>query len=84
MTSDADILDYIREHMTLLWHAAATCKMGKVDDPLAVVDIKNRVIGVRNLRAVDASAFLFLPPGHPQTTIYGLAEKVADEILRGL
>jgi choline dehydrogenase len=29
---------------------------------------------------VDASAFPFLPPGHPQATVYMLAEKIAEDI----
>jgi choline dehydrogenase-like flavoprotein len=49
-----------------VWHASCTCKMGKVDDPDAVVDSKARVIGVTGLRVVDASSFALLPPGHPQ------------------
>ena len=57
--------------------------MGRADDPNAVVDSKARVIGVQNLRVVDASAFAILPPGHPQSTIYMMAEKVADDILNG-
>lgn len=35
----------------------------------AVVDSKARVYGVSKLRVVDASAFPFLPPGHPQSTV---------------
>ena len=58
--------------------------MGRVDDPMAVVDSKARVIGVNNLRVVDASAFPLLPPGHPQATVYMLAEKIADDIIRQL
>ena len=57
--------------------------MGRVDDPNAVVDSKARVIGVSNLRVVDASAFPLLVPGHPQSTIYMLAEKIAAEIING-
>ena len=57
--------------------------MGRADVPNAVVDSKARVIGVQNLRVVDASAFAILPPGHPQSTIYMMAEKVADDILNG-
>lgn len=56
--------------------------MGKVDDPMAVVDSKARVIGVQGLRVVDVSAFPFLTPGQPQATVYMLAEKIAAEILQ--
>jgi choline dehydrogenase-like flavoprotein len=57
-------------------------KMGKSSDPMAVVDSKARVFGVQGLRVVDASAFPLLVPGHPQSTIYALAEKIADDIMR--
>ena len=63
------------------WHAAATCKMGRTNDTMAVVDSKARVIGVQNLRVVDASAFALLPPGHPISTVYGLAEKISADIV---
>ena len=69
--------------MAMVWHAAATCKMGKQEDLMAVVDGEARVYGVKGLRVVDASSFPFLPPGHPQATIYALAEKIADGIIRG-
>lgn len=82
--SDAEILNFIRESLAPLWHAAATCKMGRPSDALAVVDPKMKVYGVRNLRVVDASSFPFLPPGHPQSTIYAVAEKIASEILQDL
>ncbi|KAG9244532.1 hypothetical protein BJ878DRAFT_480070 [Calycina marina] len=36
---------------------------------LAVIDSKAKVIGVNHLRAVDASTFPLLPPGHPQSAI---------------
>jgi choline dehydrogenase len=57
-------------------------KMGKSSDPMAVIDSKARVLGVQGLRVVDASAFPLLVPGHPQSTIYALAEKIADDIMR--
>ena len=56
--------------------------MGCKDDPMAVVDSQARVFGVNGLRIVDAAAFPFLPPGHPQSTVYALAEKISDAILQ--
>ncbi|KAK8061598.1 choline dehydrogenase [Apiospora phragmitis] len=81
--SDAEILATIRKDVMTVWHASCTCRMGKVDDPDAVVDSNARVIGVTGLRVVDASSFALLPPGHPQSTVYALAEKIAAQIRAG-
>ncbi|KAI4253432.1 MAG: hypothetical protein LQ352_003698 [Teloschistes flavicans] len=83
VTSDADILEYIEKSLMTIYHASSTCKMGNATDPMAVVDSRARVYGVKNLRVVDASAFPFLPPGHPMSTVYALAEKIAADILGG-
>jgi len=79
--TDAQILEWIGESMTTVYHAAGTCKMGRKIDPLAVVDNNAFVFGTNNLRVVDASAFPILPPGHPQSTVYAFAEKIADSIV---
>ena len=81
--SDADILAYIRNTTTTLYHAAGTCAMGKLGDKNAVVDSKAKVFGVEGLRVVDNSATPFAVPGHPQSTVYMLAEKIADLIRNG-
>ncbi|KAJ5765846.1 Dehydrogenase patE [Penicillium odoratum] len=78
--TDAEILEVIKQTMTTIYHAACTCKMGIKKDRMAVVDSRARVFGVSGLRVVDASAFPFLPPGHPQSTVYMLAEKIAADI----
>lgn len=67
--TDEEILDTIKLSFNTVYHAAATNKMGKKDDKMAVVDSKCRVYGVKRLRVVDASSFPFLPPGHPMSTI---------------
>ena len=82
--TDADILTFIRESLAPVWHASATCKMGRSSDRLAVVDSNMRVHGFENLRVVDASSFPFLPPGHPQATIYAVAELIVSRILQDL
>lgn len=62
-------------------HACGTCKMGREDDPDAVVDDKFRVIGVKGLRIVDASIFPKIPGYFIVSSIYAMAERAADEIL---
>ncbi|KJZ74347.1 hypothetical protein HIM_06353 [Hirsutella minnesotensis 3608] len=81
--TDEDILAYVQKSFMTVWHPACTCKMGKREDKMAVVDHEARVFGVQGLRVVDASAFPLLPPGHPQSTVYALAEKIADDIISG-
>ncbi|CZT53266.1 related to choline dehydrogenase [Rhynchosporium secalis] len=83
VTTDAQIIECARRNVQTVYHASCTCKMGKLSDPMAVTDSRARVIGVQNLRVVDASTFPLLVPGHPQSTIYALAEKIADHILKG-
>lgn len=80
--TDAQILEYISNTATQIWHAGSTCAMGKASDENAVVDSEAKVIGVEGLRVVDASAFPFMVPGHPQSSVYMLAEKIADRIVK--
>ncbi|KAL4897648.1 hypothetical protein BDV59DRAFT_190567 [Aspergillus ambiguus] len=82
VTTDEQIHEFIQKSMTTVYHASCTCKMGRRQDPMAVVDSSARVYGVSKLRVVDSSSFPFLPPGHPQSVVYALAEKIADEILK--
>lgn len=82
VTTDEDIYEWIKNNSYMNWHASCTCKMGNLTDPMTVVDSKARVIGVQGLRVVDASSFALLPPGHPQSTVYVLAEKISDDILQ--
>ncbi|KAK1982021.1 hypothetical protein LZ30DRAFT_792094 [Colletotrichum cereale] len=82
--TDEQILANIRTSVMSVMHASCTARMGRRDDPTAVVDSSARVIGVRGLRVVDASSLALLPPGHPQSLIYALAEKIADDVIQGL
>jgi len=67
--SDSSLLALIKRGFQTEWHASCTCKMGKKDDKMAVVDSTAKVIGVGLLRVVDASSFALLPPGHPVSTV---------------
>lgn len=63
--SDSELLALIKRGFQTEWHASCTCKMGKKDDKMAVVDSTAKVIGVGLLRVVDASSFALLPPPLP-------------------
>ncbi|PWY86592.1 putative choline dehydrogenase [Aspergillus sclerotioniger CBS 115572] len=83
VSTDEEIFAQIQKSFNTMYHASTSCRMGRKEDPWAVVDNRARVFGVEGLRVVDASAFPFLPPGLPQATIYMLAEKIADDIKKG-
>jgi choline dehydrogenase len=62
-------------------HACGTCKIGADGDPLAVLDGRFRVRGVRGLRVVDASVFPKIPGFFILSAVYMAAEKASDAIL---
>jgi choline dehydrogenase len=63
-------------------HACGTCKIGRLDDKMAVLDSNFRVYGTQNLRVVDASVFPFIPGFFIVTPIYMISEKASDVILQ--
>lgn len=77
--TDAQILDWIRKNMMTVWHAACTCAM-RTKEKGGVLDSHFKVYGTQSLRVVDASSFPSLPPGHPQSTVYMIAERAATLI----
>ncbi|MDE4173560.1 choline dehydrogenase [Phaeobacter sp. PT47_59] len=81
LQSDAEIDGFIREHAESAYHPCGTCKMGAVDDPMAVVDPDCRVIGVDGLRVADSSIFPRITNGNLNGPSIMTGEKAADHIL---
>lgn len=81
--SDAAWLDYIAAAMTTGHHPVGTCRMGRADDPTAVVDSRLRVHGLQGLRVVDASVMPTLISGNTNATSVVIGEKAADLIRSG-
>ncbi|KAB2579130.1 L-sorbose 1-dehydrogenase [Lasiodiplodia theobromae] len=69
--------DFARKNATTCYHAAGTCKMGRDDDPMAVLDARLRVRGVKGLRVADCSVMPLMNQGHTQMPAYGIGEKAA-------
>ncbi|WP_306155020.1 choline dehydrogenase [Roseovarius sp. MMSF_3281] len=79
--SDDEIDSFIREHAESAYHPCGTCKMGRADDPTAVVDPEARVIGVEGLRVADSSIFPRITNGNLNAPSIMVGEKASDHIL---
>ena len=62
-------------------HCSCTCKIGRSDDPEAVLDGDFRVRKTKNLRIVDASVFPHIPGTFIVLPIYMISEKAAAVII---
>ena len=72
---------FIRKATIGVWHASCSCRMGRDDDPMAVVDNQGRVRGMAGLRVVDASIFPVVPCANTNFPVLMAAEKIADAML---
>ncbi|TDH38788.1 choline dehydrogenase [Pseudohoeflea suaedae] len=79
--SDEDLNAFIRDHAESAYHPCGTCRMGRADDPMAVVDPETRVIGVEGLRVADSSLFPRITNGNLNGPSIMTGEKAADHIL---
>jgi choline dehydrogenase len=79
--TDDQIDAFIAEHVESALHPSCTCKMGAVDDPMAVVDPELRVLGVTGLRIVDSSVMPSITTGNLNAPTIMIGEKASDHIL---
>jgi choline dehydrogenase-like flavoprotein len=78
--TNEDWQPFVQKYASTSYHPGGTAKMGKRDDPLAVVDERLRVYGVQGLRVVDCSVMPTLHSGHTQMPAYGIGEKASEMI----
>jgi len=80
VTTDEEILEWVRRDGETALHPSCTAKMGT--DSMSVVDPQTmKVHGVEGLRVVDASVFPYVTNGNIYAPVMMVAEKAADLIL---
>lgn len=81
LQSDADLDGFISEHAESAYHPCGTCRMGRPDDPGAVVNPQGQVIGLEALRVADSSIFPRITNGNLNAPSIMVGEKMSDHIL---
>ncbi len=84
--SDADLARLAGDIGTTIFHPVGTARMGRLDDPQAVVDPELRVRDgrggvVQGLRVVDASVMPTITSGNTNSPVLMLAEKAAEWLI---
>ena len=79
--SDAELAQLAGDIATTIFHPVGTTKMGRQDDPMAVVDARLKVHGVAGLRVVDAGVMPLITSGNTNSPTLMIAEKAAQWIV---
>ncbi|MDC1111166.1 choline dehydrogenase [Alphaproteobacteria bacterium] len=79
ISTDDDILEFIKNKAETVYHPSGTCKMGF--DQNAVVDKNLKVHGIKGLRVADASIMPTLVSGNTNAVCMMIGERCADFII---
>ena len=78
--TDEELIQAAGDIGTTIFHPVGTCKMGRTDDPMAVLDSQLRVRGIGHLRVVDASAMPTITSGNTAAPTMMIAQRAAELI----
>ena len=81
--TDEELARLAGDIASTIFHPVGTTRMGRTDDPMAVVDSHLRVRGVAGLRVVDAGVMPTITSGNTNSPTLMIAEKAARWMLSG-
>ena len=76
--TDEDLARLAGDIATTIFHPVGTTRMGRDDDPMAVVDSRLRVRGLAGLRVVDAGVMPLITSGNTNSPTLMIAERAAQ------
>lgn len=68
---------WLRTYVGDYFHACGTVRMGRFDDPTAVVDQEGRIFGLSNVRVIDASIMPDVPSANTNLPTAMIAERLS-------
>lgn len=81
ITTDSELEDYCRKTVKTNWHPCGTARMGRADDPMAVLTPDLKVKGIEGLRVFDASLMPTVPHGNTNAPALAAADRAVDMML---
>lgn len=81
-TTDEEIAEAVRNLSETLYHPVGTCRMGQESDPMAVVNERLEVIGIKNLRVIDASIMPTIVRANTNAPVVAIAERAYEDFIK--
>ncbi|MBT0667328.1 FAD-dependent oxidoreductase [Novosphingobium profundi] len=79
--TDEELAAFVKQVATTMWHPVGTCKMGRKDDPMAVVDASLKVRGIEALHVIDASIMPRIISGNTNAPTQALARHASKMLV---
>ena len=76
--TDTELAQLAGDIGTTIFHPVGTATMGPAEDPMAVVDARLRVHGIKGLRVADASVMPSITSGNTNSPTLMIAERAAE------
>ncbi|MFO1117222.1 MAG: GMC family oxidoreductase N-terminal domain-containing protein [Beijerinckiaceae bacterium] len=80
IVSEEGLVKAAGDYSSTIFHPVGVAKMGRKDDPNAVVDAHMKVFGLEGLRIVDASVMPTITSGNTNSPTMMIAERAAEFI----